>query len=33
MLKVIEDAFLVVAHIAETKNVKLVPPQLRELDA
>jgi signal transduction histidine kinase len=33
MLEVVEDAFTVVAHIAESKNVKLVPPQLKEVDA
>ena len=33
MLKVVEDAFSVVAHIAESKNVKLVPPRLKEVDA
>jgi signal transduction histidine kinase len=33
LLKVVEDAFMVVSHIADGKNVKLVPPQLNETDA
>ena len=32
IFKVVEDAFMVVRHIAESKTVKLVMPQLDDSD-
>jgi len=33
IFKVVEDAFMIVRHIAESKDVKLVLPQLNDSEA